>query len=327
MKSRGCYETPGGTILLRAHRAIESITLDREVAHLKDDLMPRYASLIYNGYWWSPERKALQALIDHTQQTVNGWVRLKLYKGNVIVVRPRFEDRFAVRPDHRHLRGRRRRLRPEGRRTASSSSTRCACASRPTARAARRRADERRNAMFGITEEQLAEFGMTFGRRRLHPVHAVHHRRAGLEVEGRQAGTFVLFFVLAFGMLGFIAKASFRNFGEFKCRNSTMFPWSRRPMSISTASASAIPCSSPTAPRRRRRHPAGDADLQHRRAGDHGRRRRRAASSSRARRLEDLRRRPVFTCRAIRPSRSKSRASPITTSATSVERGTTMPIF
>ncbi len=86
MKSRGCYETPGGTILLRAHRAIESITLDREVAHLKDDLMPRYASIIYTGYWWSPERRALQALIDHTQQTVKGWVRLKLYKGNVIVV-------------------------------------------------------------------------------------------------------------------------------------------------------------------------------------------------------------------------------------------------
>ncbi|HEY9193443.1 MAG TPA: argininosuccinate synthase, partial [Methyloversatilis sp.] len=86
MKSRGCYETPGGTILLRAHRAIESITLDREVAHLKDDLMPRYASLIYTGYWWSPERRALQALIDHTQQSVNGWVRIKLYKGNVIVV-------------------------------------------------------------------------------------------------------------------------------------------------------------------------------------------------------------------------------------------------
>ncbi len=85
MKSRGCYETPGGTILLRAHRAIEWITLDREVAHLKDDLMPRYASMIYNGYWWSPERRAIQALIDHTQQTVNGWVRLKLYKGNVIV--------------------------------------------------------------------------------------------------------------------------------------------------------------------------------------------------------------------------------------------------
>lgn len=86
MKSRGCYETPGGTILLRAHRAIESITLDREVAHLKDDLLARYASLIYTGYWWSPERKAMQALIDHTQQTVNGWVRVKLYKGNVIVV-------------------------------------------------------------------------------------------------------------------------------------------------------------------------------------------------------------------------------------------------
>lgn len=86
MKSRGCYETPGGTILLKAHRAIESVTLDREVAHLKDDLMPRYASLIYNGYWWSPERKALQTLIDHTQQHVNGTVRLKLYKGNVYTV-------------------------------------------------------------------------------------------------------------------------------------------------------------------------------------------------------------------------------------------------
>ena len=85
MKSRGCYETPGGTIMLKAHRAIESITLDREVAHLKDDLMPRYASMIYNGYWWSPERVALQTLIDHTQKSVNGWVRLKLYKGNVIV--------------------------------------------------------------------------------------------------------------------------------------------------------------------------------------------------------------------------------------------------
>lgn len=85
MKSRGCYETPGGTIMLKAHRAIESLTLDREVAHLKDDLMPRYASLIYNGYWWSPERVALQTLIDHTQKGVNGFVRLKLYKGNVIV--------------------------------------------------------------------------------------------------------------------------------------------------------------------------------------------------------------------------------------------------
>jgi len=85
MKSRGCYETPGGTIMLKAHRAIESICLDREVAHLKDDLMPRYASMIYNGYWWAPERKALQVLIDNTQQTCNGWVRIKLYKGNVIV--------------------------------------------------------------------------------------------------------------------------------------------------------------------------------------------------------------------------------------------------
>ncbi len=86
MKSRGCYETPGGTIMLKAHRAIESITLDREVAHLKDELMPRYASLIYNGYWWSPERKLLQQMIDASQATVNGVVRVKLYKGNVTVV-------------------------------------------------------------------------------------------------------------------------------------------------------------------------------------------------------------------------------------------------
>ena len=86
MKSRGCYETPGGTIMLRAHRAIESLCLDREVAHLKDDLMPRYAALIYNGYWWSPERRMLQTMIDASQAHVNGWVRVKLYKGNVVVV-------------------------------------------------------------------------------------------------------------------------------------------------------------------------------------------------------------------------------------------------
>jgi len=92
MKSRGAYETPGGTIMLRAHRAIESITLDREVAHLKDDLMPRYASLIYNGYWWSPERKMMQTMIDESQQFVNGTVRIKLYKGNVIVVGRKSDD-------------------------------------------------------------------------------------------------------------------------------------------------------------------------------------------------------------------------------------------
>jgi len=86
MKSRGCYETPGGSIMLKGHRAIESITLDREVAHLKDELMPRYASLLYNGYWWSPERRMLQQMIDASQSTVNGRVRLKLYKGNVMVV-------------------------------------------------------------------------------------------------------------------------------------------------------------------------------------------------------------------------------------------------
>jgi len=86
MKSRGCYETPGGTILLKAHRAIESLTLDREVAHLKDDLMPRYASLIYNGFWWSPEREALQKLIDHTQDNVTGVIQLRLYKGNIEIL-------------------------------------------------------------------------------------------------------------------------------------------------------------------------------------------------------------------------------------------------
>lgn len=86
MKARGCYETPAGTIMIPAHRAIESITVDREVAHLKDELMPRYASLIYNGYWWSPEREMLQKMIDASQKTVNGQVKIKLYKGNVIVV-------------------------------------------------------------------------------------------------------------------------------------------------------------------------------------------------------------------------------------------------
>ena len=92
MKSRGCYETPGGTIMLRAHRAIESITLDREVMHLKDELMPRYAKLIYNGFWWSPERLMLQAAIDDSQKWVNGDVRLRLYKGNVMVLGRRSDD-------------------------------------------------------------------------------------------------------------------------------------------------------------------------------------------------------------------------------------------
>ena len=92
MKSRGCYETPGGTILLKAHRAIESITLDREVAHLKDELMPRYAKLVYNGYWFAPEREVMQTMIDQSQQVVNGQVRLQLYKGNVTVLGRRSED-------------------------------------------------------------------------------------------------------------------------------------------------------------------------------------------------------------------------------------------
>jgi len=99
MKARGCYETPGGTILLKAHRAIESITLDREAAHLKDDLMPRYSRLIYNGYWWSPERLALQALIDETQKCVNGQVRLKLYRGNATVVGRQSESDSLFDPE------------------------------------------------------------------------------------------------------------------------------------------------------------------------------------------------------------------------------------
>ena len=115
MKSRGVYETPGGTILLAAHRAIESITLDRGAAHLKDEIMPRYAELIYNGFWFAPEREMLQALIDKSQEHVEGEVRLKLYKGNVIVDRPR-EREVALLLDARHLRGRQGRLRPEGRR-------------------------------------------------------------------------------------------------------------------------------------------------------------------------------------------------------------------
>jgi argininosuccinate synthase len=107
MKSRGCYETPGGTIMLKGHRAIESITLDREVVALKDDLMPRYARMIYNGYWFSPERTLLQNLIDESQQPVNGTVRLKLYKGTVLVVgreskrNSLFDTRIATFDDDR----------------------------------------------------------------------------------------------------------------------------------------------------------------------------------------------------------------------------------
>ncbi|GAA6139861.1 argininosuccinate synthase [Arenicella sp. 4NH20-0111] len=105
MKSRGCYETPAGTIMLRAHRAMESLTLDREVAHLKDELMPKYASLIYNGYWWSPEREMMQRMIDESQEYVNGTVRVKLYKGNVEIAGRKseadslFDERIATFED------------------------------------------------------------------------------------------------------------------------------------------------------------------------------------------------------------------------------------
>ena len=114
MKSRGVYETPGGTILHVAHRAIESLTLDREAMHLKDALMPRYAELVYYGFWFSPEREMLQALVDKSQEHVEGEVTLKLYKGNVIVIGRSIAEVALLRQD-RHLRGRRRRLRPEGR--------------------------------------------------------------------------------------------------------------------------------------------------------------------------------------------------------------------
>ena len=97
MKSRGCYETPGGTIILHSRRAIESVTLDREVAHLKTELMPKYANIIYNGFWWSPERENLQTFIDATQKTVNGFVRLSLYKGNIIIEGRKSENNSLYR--------------------------------------------------------------------------------------------------------------------------------------------------------------------------------------------------------------------------------------
>ena len=115
MKSRGMYETPGGTILLAAHRGIEQITLDRGAAHLKDELMPKYAELIYYGFWFSPEREMLQAAIDKSQEFVTGRVRLKLYKGNVGVV-GREEPIFALRPGPGDVRGGQGRLRPARRR-------------------------------------------------------------------------------------------------------------------------------------------------------------------------------------------------------------------
>lgn len=128
MKSRGAYETPGGTIMLRAHRAIESICLDREVAHLKDGLMPKYAELIYNGYWWSPERRMLQTMIDQSQTVVNGVVRVKLYKGNVTVVGRKSDDSCSIpaSPPSRTM------VAPTTSRMprVSSSSMPCACASR-----------------------------------------------------------------------------------------------------------------------------------------------------------------------------------------------------
>ncbi len=115
MKSRGVYETPGGTILLAAHRGIESITLDRGAMHLKDELMPKYASLVYNGFWFAPEREMLQAAIDYSQAKVTGQVRVKLYKGNVIDHRPH-QPLQPLRPGPGHLRGRQGRLRPPRRR-------------------------------------------------------------------------------------------------------------------------------------------------------------------------------------------------------------------
>ena len=124
MKSRGVYETPGGTILHAAHRGIESITLDRGAAHLKDELMPRYAELVYNGFWFAPEREMLQALIDKSQEHVEGTVRLEALQGPGARGRAQIAE-LALQPRPRHLRGRPG-LRPARRRRASSSSTRCA---------------------------------------------------------------------------------------------------------------------------------------------------------------------------------------------------------
>ena len=138
MKSRGVYETPGGTILLAAHRGIESITLDREAAHLKDSLMPRYAELIYNGFWFSPERRMLQALIDESQKSVTGRVRLKLYKGNVSVI-GRESPEQPVFAERRHLRGGPGRLRPV-RRPGLHQAERAAAAAGRDGGAARRNA-------------------------------------------------------------------------------------------------------------------------------------------------------------------------------------------
>ena len=137
MKSRGVYETPGGTILLAAHRGIESITLDREAAHLKDSLMPRYAELIYNGFWFSPERRMLQALIDESQHSVTGRVRLKLYKGNVTVHRARKPEQ-PLFDEGGDVRGRPGRLRP-GRRAGLHQAERAAAAARGVGRPQRRK--------------------------------------------------------------------------------------------------------------------------------------------------------------------------------------------
>ena len=132
MKSRGMYETPGGTILLAAHRGIESITLDRGAAHLKDEIMPRYAEMIYNGFWFAPEREMLQALIDKSQEFVTGRVRLKLYKGRRGLSVGRAHIRSTIRIWSRSRTA--RSLTTSGTQAASSSSTPCVCARWPSAR-------------------------------------------------------------------------------------------------------------------------------------------------------------------------------------------------
>jgi argininosuccinate synthase len=289
MKSRGCYETPGGTILLRAHRAIESVTLDREVAHLKDDLMPRYASLIYNGYWWSPERKALQVLIDHTQQTVNGTVRLKLYKGNVIVVGrdsktdSLFDSTIATFEDDAGAYDQRDaggfiKLNALRMRIAANLAARKAAQPAAASKAAVKKGckagrqagrpslQPRRPLLPRLLPRRRAKrwkapySGSTKSRSRIssRPGVSVPSSSSCCSSSARSPGSprparrapscCSSCWRLAWSVLS--PRQSFRKSGVFKCRNTTMFPWSRRPMFILTASASATPWCWPMAPRR-----------------------------------------------------------------------------
>jgi argininosuccinate synthase len=295
MKSRGCYETPGGTIMLRAHRAIESVCLDREVAHLKDDLMPRYASLVYNGYWWSPERIAADADRPHAKRRQRLRPR-QAVQGQRHRCRPRFQDRFAVRPDHRHLRGRCRRLRSEGCRRFHQAQRPAHAHCRQPARQARARPKRWNPTPCSVLpRSRLADFGSTWGVGAFILFMLFIIGEIAWKSKAGKTGTIVLFLCsgLRHGRLS-LPRQSFRKFGEFKCRNTTMFPWSRANVYFDGK------CVSHTVVRRWheedcRRHPSIVADLQYRRAGGDGRRRRFVPRQAQGRvGMEDLRRWPVF---------------------------------